>query len=898
MPNTPSINRRKKLIEVALPLEAINIACKADKDRKTGHIRNIHKWFAPMPLPALRALIFAAVMDAPDTDARTQELLDLIGDLVENGPEAPSEQVLRRARAELQGQLGSQEAWVLDPFCGGGSTLVEAQRLGLRAEGSDLNPIPNLISRALTVLPVRNRGKKPLVANSLLESDGTLSGFRSDIKSYAAQVRKKVLDSIGTLYPLAPNGDPVVYWWWAHTVPSPDPAFGHCKTPLATTWWLSLRTGDEQYLVPEPDANAGTIRFRVASGGTPPAASKDRCLFSNTPITYKYVREQAAAGKLGRMLLAIVSDGDHGRKYWTPDEVHTQAANVGRPEGLPQLAIPDDGLGISVRNYSVEEWSELFTHRQQRMLLAFAEAIRDVPKAVVADGGTEQQGRDIAMFLGLCLGKLAQAASTIVRLNVRKGPTAKAEPAFARGDIQLNWDFAETNPFGASVGDWNQVVTTALRAYGLVDSSGPIATVRQADARQSGADHPGKYLVVTDPPYFAAIGYADLSEYFYYWIRIALKDVCPDLFATVGVPKVTELIASPGRHGGRVKAGEHFVSGFTETFTHLAEIAHDDFPIVVVYAQKQEEKADEGDASTGWEAMLEAIIQAGLGITGTWPISGTGSARMRAHGANSLASYIVMVCRPHRQALPAASRRDFANALKAELPTALAQLQRGNIAPVDLAQAALGPGMAVYTRYSRVLDAEGKPLGVRDALALINRTLDEAMTEQEGDLDADTRWALTWFEQSGFAEGDYGVAEQLSKSKNTSVAGMEQAGILSSSRGKVRLFRPSELPSDWDPTTDTRLTAWEVVHHLIRALEAGGEAAAASLAAKLGSKAEVARELAYRLFTTCERRKRSAEGLAYNGLVLSWPEITRLAREGGKARPKQAQMFTETGAEE
>jgi len=898
MPNTPSINRRKKLIEVALPLEAINIACKSDKDRKTGHIRNIHKWFAPMPLPALRALIFAAAIDAPEDDARTETLLNIISGLVANGPEAPSADVLQRARAELKTQLGHDDLWVLDPFCGGGSTLVEAQRLGLHAEGSDLNPIPNLISRALTVLPVRNRGKRGTDNSTLLDESDSLAGFEADIRHYAERVRSEAVTSLEGIYPLAPNGDKVLYWWWAHAVPSPDPAFAHCQTPLVTTWWLSRQKGDEQYLVPVPDSRTGKLAYRIERDGDAPQPSKDRCVFSNAPISYKYVREQAMAGKLTRMLMAVVSGGSQGRHHWVPDDIHLAAANVASPEGLPSLAIPKDGLGISVHNYGFEEWSDLFCRRQQRMLMTFATIIRKVPQWVVADGGTEQLGKDIATFLGLCLGKLAQASSTIVRVYVRDGPVAQAKPAFARGDIQLNWDFAETNPFAGSVGDWNQTITTALRAYKLVDPSGPIATVRQADARQSGADHAGKYLVVTDPPYFAAIGYADLSEYFYYWIRIALKDVCPDLFATVGVPKVTELIASPGRHGGRVKAGEHFVSGFTETFTHLAEVAHDDFPIVVVYAQKQEEQAEEGDASTGWEAMLEAIIQAGLGITGTWPISGTGSARMRAHGANSLASYIVMVCRPHRQALPAASRRDFANALKAELPTALAQLQRGNIAPVDLAQAALGPGMAVYTRYSRVLDAEGKPLGVRDALALINRTLDEAMTEQEGDLDADTRWALTWFEQSGFAEGDYGVAEQLSKSKNTSVAGMEQAGILSSSRGKVRLFKPSELPSDWDPTTDTRLTAWEVVHHLIRALEAGGEAAAASLAAKLGSKAEVARELAYRLFTTCERRKRSAEGLAYNGLVLSWPEITRLAREGGKARPKQAQMFTETGAEE
>jgi putative DNA methylase len=882
---------KKKLVEVALPLEAINVACKADKDRKTGHIRNIHKWFAPMPLPALRALIFAAVMDAPDDDARTQELLGLISDLVATGPEAPEDHVLRRANAELQDQLGGEEVWVLDPFRGGGSTIVEAQRLGLRAEGSDLNPIPILISRALTVIPLQNRGQKPIASAALLTEDSTLSAFRSDIRSYADRVRKAAMQAVGAAYPVAPNGDPVVYWWWAHTVPSPDPAFGHCRTPLTTTWWLSLRTGDEQYLVPEPDSVTGNTRFRIARGGTPPAASKDRCLFSNAPITYKYVREQAQIGRLGRMLLAFASDGDHGRKYWTPDATQVHAAQVPRPDGLPQLEIPQDGLGISVHNYNISEWSDLFTPRQQQMLLAFATAIRQVPAWVVADGGSEQYGRDIATFLGLCLGKLAQAASTIVRLYVRKGPTAKAEPAFARGDIQLNWDFAETNPFGASVGDWTQIVTTALRAYGLVDVTGPVASVRQADARLSGVDHPGKYIVVTDPPYFAAIGYADLSEYFYYWIRIALKDICPDLFATVGVPKMTELIASPGRHGSPVKASEHFLNDFTETFKHLAKVARDGFPIVVVYAQKQKERVDVGGASTGWEAMLEAIIRAGLGITGTWPISGTGSARMRAHDANSLASYIVMVCRPRRHTLPVASRRDFFNVLKAEMPVALSMLQRGNIVPVDLAQAAIGPGMAVYTRYAQVLDVEGKPLSVRDALTLINQTLDEALAEQEGDFDADTRWAITWFEENGFNEGEYGRAEQLSKSKNTSVEGMAQAGILRSGRGKVRLLRPDELPEDWDPATDPRLTAWEMVHHLIRILASGGEGAATELVAKLGSKAEVARELAYRLYTLCDRKKRAAEALAYNGLVQSWPEIARLAWETPRATPVQTDLL-------
>ena len=884
---------KKKLIEVALPLEAINAACKADKDRKTGHIRNIHKWFAPMPLPALRALITATLIDAPEDETSLEELLNLITGLVASGPESPAADVLRRAKQLISQVNGADKLWILDPFCGGGSTLVEGQRLGLQCEGSDLNPLPVLITRTLTMLPPKYLGHQSL-SNPQLTATPGLDGFQTDIEHYASRVRQYALSRLTDIYPVAPNGDPIVYWWWAHAVPSPNPAFRHCMTPLVTTWWLSLRSGDHQFLLPEADKMSGELSFRIQRTGTPPPPSKDHCVFSDVPIDYEYVREQAAKGNLKRMLLAYVSDGTNGRHHWVVDDKQRSAADVKRPAGLPSLPIPEDGLGVSIQNYNVKEWSEVFTPRQQVALQTFADAVSKVPGWVVQDGGSQEYGRDVATFLGLCLGKLAQANSTIVRVYVRKGPVAQAKPAFARGDIQLNWDFAETNPFGGSVGDWTQIVTTALRAYGLIDPTGPAATVEQADVRQSGAAQKGNYVVVTDPPYFAAIGYADLSEYFYFWIRLALRNVCPDLFVTVGVPKLTELIASPGRHGGRAAAAEHFVSGFTEAFSHLSKVANPEFPIIVVYAQRQEEHRSESGATTGWEAMLEAILRARLGISGTWPVWGTGSARMRSHGSNSLASYIVLVCRPRApEQLPTGSRRDFVEALRNELPAALRNLQKANIAPVDLAQAAFGPGMAIFTRYGRVLDASGSSLPVREALALINQALDEVLTEQEGDFDADTRWALAWFEQSGFDAGEYGVAETLSKAKNTSVQGMKDANILDkkSPGGKVRLLRPSELPADWDPIHDPRLTVWEVVHHLVRRLESGGESAAAELVSVLGGVAEVARELAYRLYTICERKKRAAEALSYNALVQSWPEITRMAREKRPSQAAQAQMF-------
>ncbi|MCD6339151.1 MAG: DUF1156 domain-containing protein [Verrucomicrobia bacterium] len=429
---------------------------------------------------------------------------------------------------------------------------------------------------------------------------------------------------------------------------------------------------------------------------------------------------------------------------------------------------------------------------------------------------------------------------------------------------------------------------------------------QQADAGSQGISR--DKVVSTDPPYYDNIGYADLSDFFYVWLRRSLRPVFPDLFATLAVPKAEELVATPYRHGSKEKAETFFLDGMTKAMRRIAEQAHPAFPVTIYYAFKQQEtkpaKGHEGDetrpshssllsphSSTGWETFLDALIRAGFAVSGTWPMRTENSSRMIGQGTNALASSIVLVCRPRPADAPTATRREFVAALKAELPQALAHLQRGNIAPVDLAQAAIGPGMAVYTRYARVLDAEGKPVSVREALALINQVLDEALAEQEGDFDADTRWALTWFEQHGFDEGPFGTAEQLSKSKNTSVAGMVVAGILESKRGKVRLLRPGELPADWDPTKDGRLTEWEIVHHLIRALETGGEGAAAELVSRLGSQAETARELAYRLYTSCERKKRAAEARSYNALVQAWPELVRLAQEQRTAGPQQTELF-------
>jgi putative DNA methylase len=459
----------------------------------------------------------------------------------------------------------------------------------------------------------------------------------------------------------------------------------------------------------------------------------------------------------------------------------------------------------------------------------------------------------------------------------------------------MTWDFAESNPLGDASGNYRgavDLVSKALLAASLTSVTGYAA---QDDAATQAVST--DKLVSTDPPYYDNVGYADLSDFFYVWLRRSLRPVFPDLFATLAVPKAEELVATPSRHGGIDGAETFFLNGMTQAMHRLTEQAHPAFPVTIYYAFKQaESETDAGTASTGWETFLDAVIRAGFATSGTWPMRTELGNRMRGMDSNALASSIILVCRPRAANAPTATRREFVAALKAELPGALADLQRGNIAPVDLAQAAIGPGMAVYTRYAKVLDAEGKPLTVRDALALINQTLDEALAEQEGDFDADSRWALTWFEQSGFAEGEYGVAEQLSKSKNTSVEAMSgKDGFVESRRGKVRLLRPGELPAGWNPAADHRLSAWEIVHQMIRVLASAGEGAAAELVAKLGIKAELARELAYRLYTMCERKKRAAEALSYNGLVQSWPEIVRLAREGARPRAEQAALF---GADE
>jgi putative DNA methylase len=845
-----------------------------------------------------------------------------------------------------------------DPFAGGGALPLEAQRLGLESYASDLNPVAVLINKAMIEIPPKFAGKPPVNPEACAEiarSGGWhgkgAAGLAEDVRYYGQWIRDESEKRIGHLYPkvevtaaMAKERPDlkkyvgkkltVVAWLWARTVKSPNPAFAQVDVPLASSFVLSPMAGKEAYV--EPVIESGSYRFTVKVGKPSDAAAATRgtksgssgssflCLMSGTPMPFDYLRSEAKTGRMGARLMAIAAEGERGRVYLAPTPEMEAIALNARPTGVPETELPAKALGFRVQEYGMTRWRDLFTSRQLVALTTFSDLVQEARERVKRDALTARLNDDgklleaggtlatayadvIATYLAFLVSRLADKGSTICTWNAgpassrtasgRSAAVATVRSTFARQALPMTWDFAEVNYFSDSVGSIETVVKTLTVPLAYLSPSTHAGFAHQADAQCQTLSQGA--VVSTDPPYYDNIGYADLSDFFYVWLRRSLKPVFPALLSTLAVPKAEELVATAYRHGNKEKSEAFFLDGMTQAMHRLAEEAHPAFPVTIYYAFKQTESDDEaGTSSTGWDTFLGAVIEAGFAITGTWPMRTERGVRSVGLGTNALASSIVLVCRPRAADAHTATRREFVTALKTELPKALADLQRGNIAPVDLAQAAIGPGMGVYTRYANVLDAEGKPLTVREALALINLTLDEALAEQEGDFDADSRWALTWFEQQGFAEGEYGVAEQLSKSKNTSVAGMVEAGILESKRGKVRLLRPEELPPGWNPATDPRLTAWEIVHQLVRVLAGGGEGAAAELVATLGAKAEIARELAYRLYTLCERKKRATEALAYNGLVQSWPEIMRLARESGKPKIEQGGLFGETQQEE
>ncbi len=962
---------KKKLIEVALPLEAINAASAREKSIRHGHPSTLHLWWARRPLAAARAVIFAQMVDDPSghpdlfptekaQEKERKRLFKIIEELVK-WENTTNEEVLQKARDEIWASwrrtcaenVDHPRAKELfdrhklpafhDPFAGGGSLPLEAQRLGLEAYASDLNPVAVLICKAMIEIPPKFAGRPPVnpEARQKPELIGRTwrgaQGLAEDVRYYGRWMRDEAEKRIGHLYPkieiteemarerrdlrpLVGRKLTVIAWLWARTVKSPNPAYAHIDVPLASTFMLSTKAGKEAYV--EPVIEDGGYRFAVRMGkpydmkaaqnGTRAGKAQDfLCLMSGVPVPRWYVREEGKAGRLGARLMAVVAEGDRTRVYLSPtdagesialrvaDDAMVSEARATSLSGLtPTRAMITGGVCSA---YGLSTWGHVFTPRQTLALTTLCDRVQEarglVKRAALAAGlpdgsrslvpeGASAYADAVAVYLAFAVSKVANIGSSLASWMSDRGAFRET---FARQAIPMVWDFAEANPFADVGGSLHTALdkgAMAIAAFPASASGG--ATQLDASVQAQSRDR----VVSTDPPYYDNIGYAELSDFFYVWLRRALKPIFPDIFATLSTPKSEELVATLHRHGGRERAAAFFLGGMTNAMRRLAEQAHPAFPVTIYYAFKQSESDHaNGTTNTGWDTFLDAVIRAGFAITGTWPMRTEGSGRMVAMGTNALASSIILVCCKRADDAPIATRRDLVTALKAELPRALAHLQRGNIAPVDLAQAAIGPGMAVYTRYERVLDAEGSPLLVREALALINQTLDDALAEQEGDFDADTRWALAWFEQYAFAEGEFGVAETLSKAKNTSVAGMVEAGFLASKAGRVRLLGPAELPAHWDPSTDARLTVWEMVHHLVRVLESGGEGAAAELVRRIGARVEACRELAYRLYTICERKKRAQEAMSYNALVQSWPEILRLVSANHEERGGQAGLF-------
>ena len=905
---------RRKLIEVALPLDGINAASAREKSIRHGHPSTLHLWWARRPLAACRAVLFASLVDDPSArpdrfpteKAQIEERERLFGVIEElvlwensNNPE-----VLDKARAEVAASCGGELPAVLDPFAGGGSIPLEAQRLGLEAHASDLNPVAVLINKALVEIPPLFAGQPPIhpdeddsqIWNDAERWSGA-EGLAADVRYYGQWMRDQAEARIGHLYPTielpAEHGGgqaTVIAWLWARTVPCRNPV---CRAtmPLLNSFALSRRKNREAWLEPVGQTVGSDVQFQVRQGpGCPKQGTVTRggavCLACGSAVPLKEVREAAQAGGLGSQLVCVVAEGDRQRVYLEADLTHVRAATVEPPSDPPSGNLPTNPRAVTTPNYGLTKWDDLFTPRQLTALCEFSDLIAEARRKVLADaltagcsddptplheGGTGAVGYAdaVAHYLGLSLGRLANRTSTQSFWHASR---QTVEQVFARPALPMIWIYAEGNPFSDSSGNYLGQLVEAVERTPAVSQG----HVKQLDAR-SLARSGLKAVVCTDPPYYDNIPYADLSDFFYVWLRRCLSDVHPDLFSTLMVPKAQEMIAEPARQGDWDSAAAYFEQGLREAFAAILEIHDDDYPFTIFYAFKQAETDEAGTASTGWETMLEGLLDAGVTITGTWPIRTEQPGGLREVGRAALASSIVLVCRRRPADAPLTSKRDFLTALSSELPEALRRLQQGNIAPVDLAQASIGPGMAIFSRYSRIVEADGTTMTVRDALTAINQALDVVFAEQEDDFDSDTRWAIAWYTEFGFTEGSAGMAETLSKAKNTSIGGLVKAGVLHQEGNSCRLLNRDELDGDWTPADDTRLTVWEVTQYLVRELFEGGELAAADLLRQVGGLAEPARELAYRLYHTCERKNWASDALAYNSLVTVYPELTRLA---------------------
>ena len=783
------------------------------------------------------------------------------------------------------------------------------------------------INKAMIEIPPKFAGRAPVGPAPDLSGKASqemfskqwqgAQGLAEDVRRYGAWMREQAQQRIGHLYPPIeitaemaaerPDLNPligqqltVIAWLWARTVRSPNPAFSQVEVPLASTFVLSSKEGKEAYVQPVVEGDG--YRFTVKTG-TPPALAKIGtksagsgssflCLLSKSPMDFKYLREEAKQGRMGQKLMAIVAEGVRGRVYLSPTREHEIAGINAQSEWVPETPLPDRALGFRVQEYGMLKWADLFTPRQLVALTTFSDLVPEAIARVRADAlaaGMPDDGRGldaggtgatayaeaVGVYLGFAINKMCDRGSSICGWDTSRDSIRNT---FGRQAIPMVWDFAEANFIETSAGSYENAIDQCVSVVREDLPARASGFAAQADAQSQAVSL--RKVISTDPPYYDNIGYADLSDFFYVWLRKSLKPIFPNLYATLAVPKAEELVATPYRHGSKEQAEAFFLDGMTRAMHNLAEQAHPAFPVTIYYAFKQSESKDEaGTSSTGWETFLDAVLRAGFAISGTWPMRTELGNRMIGSGTNALASSIVLVCRKRLPHAPTVSRREFLRELNAVLPEALLDMTRGGVnspvAPVDLSQAIIGPGMAIFSQYTAVLEADGSSMRVKTALQLINRFF------AEDDFDHDTQFCLHWFEGTGWASGKYGEADVLARAKGTSVSGLVDGGVAESSGGNLRLLKWAELPRDWSPETDKRVSVWEALHHLIRALNQDGESATGALLARMPAQAEPLRALAYRLYTLCERKGWAEDARAYNELVTAWSGIEQAATDAG-----------------
>lgn len=912
---------KRKLIETSLPLEAINDASVREKSIRHGHPSTLHLYWSRKPLATARAVLFAQLVDDPasrpeefptvqEQDAERARLHELMERLVkwENSNDA---ELFSRAREEIRKSNGGELPAVLDPFAGGGSIPLEAQRLGLEAHASDLNPLAVLIDKALIEIPPKFFSRPPVYPGAAEERTEWVraEGLAADVREYGRWIRDEAERRIGHLYPkiTAPGGTEhtVIAWKWARTVRSPNPA-NPIETPLVNSWWLSKKKGKEAWV--RAAVENGKIRYEVVHNADGPTGDDDgtrvgrgaMSIADGTPISSEYIKAEGSSNRLGAHMIGIVAEGERGRVYISPNSLHINAACVERPADIPNEELPYDPRTLWTPSYGLTKFSDLFTNRQLVALTTLSDLVGEAREKILADAlaagmpegerlekgdtGAASYADAVATYLALAVSRQTNRLSS---LNTWQNVGDKIAQVFTRQAIPMVWDYAEANPFSHSTGNFLGQVEWVSKAIEHL----PALSTSRADQISASARDYGGLVVSTDPPYYDNIDYSDLSDYFYVWLRRCLKNIHPSVVGTMLTPKIDELVANPYRHGGKEGAQKFFVEGFNSVFQRIRSGANPDVPMTVYYAYKQQDSGKEGTSSTGWHTLLDGLIEAGWSVTATWPMRSERKGRLLSIGTNALASSIVLACRPRPTDAPSINRRAFVATLKAELPEALRTLMQGTVAPVDLAQAAIGPGISVFSRYSRVRDADGTTMSVKDALRLINATLDEVLGEQESDFDPETRFAVRWYRQYGWHLALSGEADQLARSSDTSFAALERGGIFEARGGKARLLSPVELSGHWNPETDEHVSIWETTVRLSGAMrERGADDVSELLAGLHGRVSETAvKELGFLLFHEAEKKDDAPDALLFNSLVTAWGDVSERARRIA-SRPRAAQQ--------